>query len=77
MSTQWYCDLMGKIEGPITAGELLTLVKSGKVTASTLIRKDDSKWFPAEEVGGLFQSAFGTAHAAAKDRDHMDYYDEY
>ena len=43
--------------GPLRPAELLELVRSGRVTESTQVRKDDSAWFPAEQVGGLFEAA--------------------
>jgi hypothetical protein len=42
----------------MSADELLKKVRSGDVNAATMIRKDDSTWFPAEEVDGLFEAAF-------------------
>ena len=58
MSTQWYCELMGKRQGPLTSAELLQKVKLGEITQDTPIRKNNSKWFPAIEVNGLFEAAF-------------------
>jgi hypothetical protein len=58
MATEWYCDLMGKIEGPLTPAQLLQKVKRGEITQDTPIRKNSSKWFPAIEVVGLFEAAF-------------------
>ena len=43
--------------GPLRPSELLELVRVGQVTQETLIRKDDSAWFVAEQVGGLFEAA--------------------
>lgn len=58
MATQWYCELMGKLQGPLSSAELLQKVKLGEITQDTPIRKNDSKWFPAIEVNGLFEAAF-------------------
>jgi hypothetical protein len=58
MATEWYCDLMGKVIGPLTPAELLHKVRKGEVSHQTPIRKNDSKWFPAVEVNGLFEAAF-------------------
>ena len=58
MATEWYCDFMGKIVGPLTATELLQKVKRGEISEQTPIRKNNSKWFPAVEVNGLFTAAF-------------------
>ncbi len=58
MTTQWYCELMGKLQGPFTSAELLQKVKLGEITQDTPVRKNDSKLFPAIEVNGLFEAAF-------------------
>ena len=33
------------------------MVRRGTVTRETKVRKDDSSWFPACDVGGLFEAA--------------------
>lgn len=44
--------------GPLGPSELLELVRNGEVIADTLLRKDDdSAWFVAKDVGGLFEAA--------------------
>ena len=43
--------------GPYRPSELLELVRSGDVTPESLLRKDNSSWFVAADVGGLFQAA--------------------
>ncbi len=43
--------------GPLRPHELLTLVRKGEVKPETMLRKDDSAWFRASEVGGLFEAA--------------------
>ena len=43
--------------GPVSPAELLGLVREGRVVATTVVRKDDSAWFPAANVGGLFEAA--------------------
>ena len=43
--------------GPLRPSELLDMVRSGDVTSSTMLRKDDSTWFAASDVGGLFEAA--------------------
>ena len=58
---QWFVQRMeGNIQtelGPLKAAELLQLVRNGEVTPASYIRKDDSAWFEAREVGGLFEAA--------------------
>ena len=49
---------MGKVVGPLTAAELLSKVRKGEIGDNTPIRKNDSNWFPAVEVNGLFEAAF-------------------
>lgn len=58
MPTEWYCDFLGKIEGPLTAAQLLEKVRRGEIVYDTPIRKNNSRWFPAREVNGLFDAAF-------------------
>jgi hypothetical protein len=43
--------------GPLRPSELLDRVRKGIVTKDTKLRKDDSAWFAAEDVGGLFEAA--------------------
>ncbi len=43
--------------GPVSPSELLGMVREGRVVATTVVRKDDSAWFPAADVGGLFEAA--------------------
>jgi hypothetical protein len=43
--------------GPLRPNELLDLVRAGVVRPETPIRKNDSAWFKAKEVGGLFEAA--------------------
>ena len=43
--------------GPLKPSELLELVRRGEVVPTSLVRKDDSAWFEAGEVGGLFEAA--------------------
>jgi hypothetical protein len=43
--------------GPLRPNELLSLVRKGDVQPDTMLRKDDSAWFAARTVGGLFEAA--------------------
>lgn len=43
--------------GPLQPNELLDLVRKGNVRPETKLRKGDSAWFPASDVGGLFEAA--------------------
>ena len=58
---QWFVQRMdGNIQtevGPLRPSELLDLVRSGEVTPGSFVRKDDSAWFEAREVGSLFEAA--------------------
>lgn len=58
MATKWYFSYMGKTIGPLTPSELIERVRLGEVTESTLLKKGQSKWFPAGQVNGLFETAF-------------------
>ena len=59
--SQWFIQqLEGNIQtevGPLRPAELLALVRKGAVKPDTRLRKNDSAWFPASEVGGLFEAA--------------------
>jgi hypothetical protein len=54
---QWFVLEETEVRGPFTPKELLSLVRRGTVTRETKIRKGNSGWFPANEVGGLFEAA--------------------
>ena len=58
MATRWFYRVQGKVVGPMTNDELLRKVKIQEVKPDTEIRKDDSAWFPAQQVSGLFETAF-------------------
>lgn len=47
----------GDESGPYRPSELLELVRSGEVTPESMLRKDNSNWFVAADVGGLFEAA--------------------
>lgn len=53
----WYVQQTDSDLGPLKPAELLDLVRRGTVIAETLLKKDDSAWFPASDVGGLFEAA--------------------
>lgn len=57
--TSWFIQQNGEVEdsGPFRPSELLEMVRNGEVTADTILRKDDSAWFAASDVGGLFEAA--------------------
>lgn len=58
---QWFFQRMeGNVQtevGPLRPNELLSLVRKGEIKPDTRLRKNDSAWFPASEVGGLFEAA--------------------
>ncbi len=54
----WYVQQSDENEvGPLRPAELLQMVRKGTVKPETQIRKDDSVWFSASTVGGLFEAA--------------------
>ncbi len=57
--TDWFIQTDDNLEdlGPYRPSELLKKVRDGEVTPETKLRKDDSAWFEASEVGGLFEAA--------------------
>lgn len=68
MPTEWYFQNNGQIVGPLTPKELLGGVRKGVIQHDSLVRKDDSQWVAACEVGGLFEAA---------DRDLVQYHCPY
>ncbi len=54
---QWYVQRASDVLGPLSPEDLLALVRSGSVKPDTKIRKQDSGWLAASEVGGLFEAA--------------------
>ena len=54
---EWHCEIMGNVIGPLTPAELLEKVRTGEVTFDTKVRKGDSQWVAANEVGDLFDRA--------------------
>jgi hypothetical protein len=54
---QWFYQCEEEVFGPVKASDLLKLVREQIICAETLVRKDESAWFPAGEVGGLFEAA--------------------
>ena len=55
--SQWFYQYEEEVYGPVKASDLLQLVREHTINAETLVRKDSSAWFPAAEVGGLFEAA--------------------
>lgn len=57
--TKWFVQQDESQEdiGPLRPSELLEMVRCGKVTSDSMLRKDDSNWFTAATVGGLFEAA--------------------
>jgi hypothetical protein len=55
--SEWYYRVSEHEQGPVGAAELLRLVRERVIDAETLVRKNDSAWFPASQVGGLFEAA--------------------
>ncbi|MCU0875235.1 MAG: DUF4339 domain-containing protein [Pirellulaceae bacterium] len=58
MATKWFYKLGGRTLGPISGADLLAKVREGAIKEGSWVRKDDSAWFPAEDVSGLFEEAF-------------------
>lgn len=57
--TSWFIQQKEGVQelGPFKPAELLEMVRKGEVVEDTILRKDDSAWFPASDVGGLFEAA--------------------
>ncbi|MDG2220633.1 MAG: DUF4339 domain-containing protein [Rubripirellula sp.] len=57
--TQWFIQSDGDSNdvGPLSPTDLLGLVRNGEVRPESILRKDDSAYFRASDVGGLFEAA--------------------
>ncbi|MGI9472808.1 MAG: GYF domain-containing protein [Rubripirellula sp.] len=57
--TKWFVQRRSNQDdlGPLRPSELLDMVRNGDVTSDSMLRKDDSTWFAASDVGGLFEAA--------------------
>ena len=54
---KWYYRTAEGEVGPLRPSELREHVAAGKIQPQTLIRKGDSHWVEAAQVGGLFEAA--------------------
>ncbi len=54
---QWFVQSAEEVLGPYSPSEVLEQVRRGAITRETKLRKNDSAWFPAGEIGGLFEAA--------------------
>ncbi|MCA9016751.1 MAG: DUF4339 domain-containing protein, partial [Planctomycetaceae bacterium] len=58
----WYYKQADETCGPISFEELFAMAHQGKLTPQTEIRNGEAgNWFPAEEIGGLFDADSDTA----------------
>jgi hypothetical protein len=65
----WYCEIDGEQQGPMTAGDLKQLVSSGKLQPGHLIWKEGmQKKAPARSVKGLFGGPSQTPAPAGAQR---------
>src|SRR4051812_48107780 len=56
MANEWFYQVMGVTEGPVSPSELRRLAQEGRIDSSTLIRKGvDGDWMYADRVKGLFE----------------------
>jgi hypothetical protein len=55
--TQWFMQSAAAELGPFAPSQVLEMVRRGEITRETKLKKDDSAWFPAGEIGGLFEAA--------------------
>lgn len=54
---QWFVQSAEDVLGPFGPSDVLDMVRRGTIRRETKLRKDDSAWFPAEQIGGLFEAA--------------------
>ena len=55
--SQWYYRTRDGEVGPLKPSDLLKHVATGEILPHTLVRKGDSQWVEANQVGGLFDAA--------------------
>lgn len=55
--SQWFVRQEDVEIGPLDGPGLLDMIRAGTVQLNTLVRKNDSAWFEAGTVGGLFDAA--------------------
>ncbi len=53
MTHQWYVRQEGLVTGPYSSGQLQEMARSGKITGTDLISRDQEKWTSALKVKGL------------------------
>jgi hypothetical protein len=57
MATEWYFQIMGSVEGPISEGQFHSKVQDGDITPETLVRNGaDGEWVLADHVPNLFDA---------------------
>ena len=62
MAVEWFATLQGKTLGPFTPDQLRGLVRDGKVTRETRVRKGmEGDWVPAGRVQRLADTALAIA----------------
>ena len=57
MSDQWFIRGDAEDLGPYRPSEILRLIWEGAICEETMLRKGDSPWTAAGDVGGLFEAA--------------------
>ncbi|QDS96598.1 hypothetical protein FF011L_54100 [Roseimaritima multifibrata] len=55
--SEWFIQQAETELGPISSTALLDRIRDGSICQSTMVRKNDSAWFQAGSVGGLFEAA--------------------
>ena len=55
MGAEWFVNAGGRIEGPLTSGQLKKLAVEQRISTRTRVRKgDEGRWVQASQVRGLF-----------------------
>lgn len=59
---EWYLAMNGESQGPLSAAELLHMLRDGQITPGDLICKQEGEWYPIHRFKALTQAATARSH---------------
>jgi len=51
---EYYVQILGQEQGPVGIGQLRVMARSGHIQGTTLVRQEDTEYFMAADVPGVF-----------------------